>query len=267
MKPIFNVTREHDTSLFYKEYKNDKGVLQFHSQIELYFVNEGEMEAWVNGHYKVLSAGEMSVALSYDTHAYKTPESSSSAALIIPSHMCGDFIMAVKGKRATNPFITNPDAVAKIKDCCEKLRREGINHIEQKGYIYTILGIVMDNVFLDERATEFKDPSLSSKILLYIDENFKTGITPSDIATHFGYSQSYISRYFKSCFNITLVKYLTIVKLNNTVMLMNEKKYSTTYCSLESGFSSMRTFYRAFFAEFGCSPKEYMEQITKQKQK
>ena len=264
MNPIFNIDRERDNKLFYKEYENDKGVLQFHSQIELYFVNEGEMEAWVNGHYKILRSGEMSVALSYDAHAYRTPDHSRSAALIIPSYMCEEFVVAVKGKRATNPFITDPAAIARIKDCFKRLRNENINHIEQRGYIYTILGIVMDSIFL-ERTNDFKDPSLSSRILLYISENFKTGITPSDIAAHFGYSQSYISRYFKSCFNITLVKYLTIVKLNNTVMLMNERKHSTTYCSLESGFSSMRTFYRAFYAEFGCSPKEYLAQMTKPK--
>jgi xylan 1,4-beta-xylosidase len=81
----------------------------------------------------------------------------------------------------------------------------------------------------------------------------------SQIAAHFGYSQSYISRYFKSCFNITLIKYLTIIKLQNAIMLMREGKHSATYCSLESGFSSMRTFYRAFYNEFGCSPGEFLK--------
>lgn len=257
MQPIFNIIRERNNNLFYKEYHNDKGVLQFHSQIELYFVDGGEMEAWVNGHYRLLRAGEMSVALSYDSHAYKTPQSSESSTLIIPAHMCEEFIIAVNGKRATNPFITDKETVMKIKACAKGLQNEKINKIEQLGYIYTILGIVMDNVFLESTA-EIKDPSLSSKILLYISENFKSGITPADIATHFGYSQSYISRYFKSCFNITLIKYLTIIRLKNAIMLMHENKHSTTYCSLESGFSSMRTFYRAFYNEFGCSPKDYL---------
>ena len=258
MQPIFNITRERNNNLFFKDYTNDKGVLQFHSQIELYFVNEGEMEAWVNGHYRLLSAGEMSVALSYDSHAYKTPVSSKSSTLIIPPHMCEEFIMETRGKRATNPFITDTAAVSRIKECFSGLRREGINRIEQLGYIYVILGIVMENIFL-EKAEEANDPALSSKILFYINENFKSGITPADISAHFGYSQSYISRYFKSCFNITLIKYLTIMKLKNAIMLMHEGKRSTTYCSLESGFSSMRTFYRAFYNEFGCSPKEYIE--------
>ena len=256
MQPIFNIDRERDNNLFFKEYKNDKGILQFHSQIELYFVDEGEMEAWINGHYRLMRAGEMSVALSYDSHSYKTPVKSKSSALIIPPELCEEFMSITKGKRATNPFITDPAVLKRIKECLAGLRRQGINKIEQLGYVCVILGIVLDNIFL-EPTHEANDPTLSSKILFYINENFKTGISPSEIASHFGYSQSYISRYFKSCFNITLIKYLTVVRLKNAIMLMREGKHSTTYCSLESGFSSMRTFYRAFYNEFGCSPKEY----------
>ena len=256
MNPMFNLVRERNNSLFWKSYTNDSGVLQFHSQIELYFVDEGEMEAWINGHYRLLSAGEMSVALSYDSHAYKTPVSSRSSVLIIPPHLCEEFVTAVMDKKVATPFITDKEEVAKIKRCYEAVKRGGLNRIEQLGYIYTILGIVMKNVFFEE-SQEPQNPALSSRILNYINENFKSGIVPADISAHFGYSQSYISRYFKSCFNITLVKYLTVIKLKNALLLMSEKKYSHTYCALESGFSSVRTFYRSFYAEFGCSPKEY----------
>ncbi|MBQ7089957.1 MAG: helix-turn-helix transcriptional regulator, partial [Clostridia bacterium] len=38
---------------------------------------------------------------------------------------------------------------------------------------------------------------------------------------------------------------------------MKDPQNSIMDCAFESGFSSVRTFYRAFAAEFGCSPKEY----------
>lgn len=258
MQPMFNAVRERDNKLFFKSYENDKTVLQFHSQIELYFVDGGEMDFWVGGHYKRLCEGEMSVALSYDSHAYKTPEASKSSVLIIPPYLCEEFIIATKGKKASRPFICDKETVAKIKSYYNEIKRPDIGKIEQIGYIYVILGIVMQNVFL-EASQDNSDPELSSKLLFYINENFKNGITPASIAAHFGYSQSYVSRYFKSCFNTTLIKYLTIIKLQNAIMLMREGKHSATYCSLESGFSSMRTFYRAFYNEFGCPPSEFLE--------
>lgn len=257
MQAEFGIKREHNNSLFYKSRTNDWGVFHFHSQIELYFIDEGEMEVLINDRRRVLCAGEMSVALSFVPHGYSTPRSSRSTYIIIPTYMCSDFVAATSGKTAVNPFICDKQTVARIRHCYDMMRREGINEIERQGYIYVILGIIMDHLSFESSDSSLT-PELSSRILTYISENYKSGITPGDVAEHFGYTQSHISRYFKSHFNITLVKYITIIKLKNAILLMRENKHNMTYCALESGFSSMRTFYRAFYDEFGCSPKEYM---------
>ena len=171
--------------------------------------------------------------------------------------MCNEFVAETKDKVVENPFICDKKTVARIRNCYDMMKRDGINDIEKQGYIYVMLGIIMDYLSF-ESSYSASEPELSSKLLLYISETYKNGITPGDVAEHFGYSQSHISRYFKSCFNITLVKYITIIKLKNAILLMHEGSRNITYCALESGFSSMRTFYRAFYDEFGCSPKEYM---------
>ena len=89
---VFNVNRERNNNLFCRSYKNDWGVFSFHSQIELYFIDEGEMEVWVGDQYKLLKAGEMSVALSFEPHTYHTPVSSRSSVLIIPQYLCEEFV-------------------------------------------------------------------------------------------------------------------------------------------------------------------------------
>lgn len=257
MHPEFGIKREKQNFLFYKEYTNDKCLFHFHSQIELYFVDGGEMEMLVNNHRRTLSAGELSVALSYDAHAYKTPKESSSSVFIIPSFMCEEFINEIRHKRVTNPFITDTLVTGRIKECIREINKGNLNHITLKGYIYLILGLVTENISFEE-AEEAVDTKLSSRILFYINENFRENITLASIASHLGFSASYISRYFKSCFNIGINQYITIIRLKNALMLMHEEKHSLTYCALESGFNSMRTFYRVFAEEFGCSPKEYL---------
>ncbi len=257
MQAEFGIKREHNNTLFYKSCKNDRGVFHFHSQIELYFIDDGEMEVLINDKRRVLGAGEMSVALSFVPHGYSTPRSSASTYIIIPTYLCADFVAATKGKSVENPFICDKETVARIRFFYDMMRREGINEVEKQGYIYVILGIVMDHLSFESSDSSLS-PELSSRILMYISDNYKGGITPGDVAEHFGYSQSHISRYFKSRFNITLVKYITIMRLKNAILLMHENKHNMTYCALESGFSSMRTFYRAFYDEFGCSPKDYM---------
>ena len=258
MQARFGIERERQNNLFYKSYQNDKGTFHFHSQIELYFVDEGEMEVTVNNRTGLLKEGEMSVALSFDAHAYKTPENSKSSVLIIPAFMCEEFISSIKHKRVTTPFILNKTAVKKIKDCILEITKEDINDIKLRGYIYVILGTVMENLCF-ETVSETLEPSLSAKLLFYINDNSKNDISLPSLSHHIGYSESYLSRHFKSCFNIGISQYITMVRLKSAIMLMHEKKGNITYCALESGFNSVRTFYRAFQNEFNCSLKEYFD--------
>ena len=92
MQAEFGLKRERQNRLYHCEYENDKGAFHFHSQIELYFVDDGEMEVVVGNHQRTLTKGQMSVAFSFDPHAYKTSHQSRSSVLIIPPHMCEEFV-------------------------------------------------------------------------------------------------------------------------------------------------------------------------------
>ena len=264
MQAEFGIAREQQYSLYHNEYidngSNEIGKFHFHSQIELYVVKKGEAEVFINDKWTVLKEGEMSAALSYDAHCYRTPEYSNTGILIIPTHMCEDFVFATKDKRVSDPFIRNKEAVSHILDIFKELRMCDDNPIKQKGYVYVILGIVMEHIGFEE-ANRVIDTNLSSRLLFYINENYKNDISLEMIAAEFGYNPSYVSRYFKNCFNSSILQYLTLIRLKNAIMLMRERKYSVTYCALESGFSSMRSFYRAFSKEFHCTPKEYIEKL------
>ena len=261
MQANFNIDRERNNHLFYKAYTNDKCIFQFHSQIELYFVDEGEMEFVVNNHRRVLQAGEMSVALSYDSHAYRTPDHSRSSVFIIPIYMCEAFINATRNKKATYPFILDKDIVRKIKEYITELQSESINEIKQTGYIHLILGIILENIFFESSENTI-DTALSSRLLFYINENFNQDLSLDTLSSEMGLHKTYISKYFKECFNVGFNQYLTSIRLKNALILMNDGKHSITDCAMESGFNSMRTFYRVFSKEFGCTPKEYIEKMA-----
>ncbi len=258
MQPKLNLQREKNDNLVCYSYKNDYCFLQFHSQIEIYIVDEGEMDMFVDGKKKTLKAGELSVALSFTPHDYKTRKFSRSSAIIIPPRFCEEFISHLGAKRLASPFISDPEAYKRIKECFFCLQNENLNRISRLGYLNVILGTVLECSAL-EAAQNPTDTELASKLLLYIDENYKNDISSGDIAVYFGYSQSYISRYFKACCGITLVRYINLMRLRNAAMLLSGGRHDIAYCALESGFSSMTTFYRSFKAEFGCPPKEYLK--------
>ncbi len=261
MQAKFGIERERQNRLFYQSYTNDKGTFHFHSQIELYFVDEGEMEVIVNDQQRTLSQGQMSVALSYDAHAYRTPHASRSSVLIIPPYLCEEFVNAMRRKRITTPFITDEQVVNRIRTYYDEIAAGKHNEITVLGYLYVILGTVMEHVDM-ETAVDAVEPELSSQLLWHINDHYQEELSLSSLSAAFGYSPCYLSRYFKSCFHIGINEYLTMIRLKNAIMLMHEQKHSITYCALESGFSSMRTFYRCFREEFGCSPKEYCKDFA-----
>lgn len=257
MKATFGLERELENNLHIIEYENGNGDFHFHSQIEICLVQEGKLDALVNNNATTLNEGEISVALSYDTHVYIPLNYARFTVLIIPTHMCEKFISAIQDKKISNPFICGSESTGKIKAYVEELKKETTNEIEKLGYIYLILGIVMENMCFEAPA-KYTETELLTKLLLYIHKNFNKDLTLQSISQAFGYNPSYISRYFKSALDIGIIQYINIIRLKNVIKLMHTKRHSITYCALESGFNSLRTFYRVFRSEFNCSPKEYL---------
>ncbi len=262
MQPKFNINREKTNQLTLQSYKDDFCNFQFHSQIEIYVVTEGEVEVLVDGKRRVLKEGEFSVALSYVGHQYRTIGHSSSFSIVIPHNFCEEFTLFTKRKKLRNPFFDEKDLYNNIIICYQTMRSKYTHIIKQRGLINVVLGLILENGEFIYSNTPSNN-ELMLKILSYLNDNFKNDISPASVAEHFGYSQGYISRYFKSCFGITLVRYISMLRLRNALLLMNDNHLDISYCALESGFTSIRTFYRSFQNEYGCSPKTYIEKIKR----
>jgi len=260
MKAHFDIAREQSKEIF-KEVTNDNidGLchFNFHSQIERYFGDEGKINAFINSHAMLLEEGQMAIALSYDSHLFRSVGNSKSSIFVIPPDTCKTFMEAVQNKKVKNPFICDRETVKEIKKYVNLIKAKNCNEVKLRGYLYLILGIVLENIFL-ENTENVIDTDTSAKILLYLNQNFRNEISLNSLANELGYTQSYISRCFKNSIGIGLNRYINILRLRNFLFLANDKKLSHTYCALESGFSSMRTFYRVFKEEFKCSPKEYL---------
>lgn len=256
MHPQFHVIREQRNTLSVGETRDAHVMFHFHSQIEICLITEGEVEVWINDNRKVLKAGGLSVALSHDAHRYQSVSSSRSIYLIIPTNLCSEFLSVFQDRQIRNPFLQDRQLFDLLLSCYDQLNANP-NEITARGYVYVILGALLDRLETEPRSAPI-DPSFSTKILLYISQNFREDLSLASIAAAMGYNPSYLSRAFKNCFQIGLSRYITMVRLREAVQLMKESNKSVLACALESGFRSSRTFYRAFCEEFHCTPKEYL---------
>lgn len=254
MQAEFLLQREFNNKLEYGRGATPTYRLNFHSQLEIYVIHSGEVEILINDQRKILRGGEISMALSYDAHGYRTLKAGEAERLIIPLSYCSE-LLPLLPKHLTSPFINDPDTYARVSEALTHFAACR-SEIARRGYVYVVLGILLEQLTAEEKA-DAKDPLFSSEILIYISHHFREELTLDSLAHTFGYNTSYLSRSFRRAFGISFGKYLTMLRLRETVLLMRAGKMSITACALESGFGSMRSFYRAFREEFGCTPKEY----------
>lgn len=261
MQAIFGLTRERSNELISGNYKNVNGsTFHFHSQIEIILVQTGQTEVTIGNKTKILSPGELAIAVSFTPHIFRARGESLVRIAFIPTYLCEDFVSATKDKHVTNPFVSDGRATALISECFDALSDSEANNIEKMGYVNVILGTILRSLNLTE-GKEVADTSFLSKLLLHLNDNFKTNLTIETIAHELGYSTGYVSRSFKRCFGVSINQYLTSLRLNHAINLLKDGDASITECALESGFNSIRTFYRAFESELGCSPKAYRKTI------
>lgn len=254
----FGIKRELENKLSVTEYENGNGDFHFHSQIELCVVTEGEIEALVNNKCQRLKCGELAIALSYETHMYIPVGNAKFTVLIIPADLCREFTETVKPKSNSIPFIKSSAITREIALYIDEIKNDQNCFITKTGYVYLILGMILKNLSFDAKSTP-SDTDLAHKILMYIHNNFASDITLASVASHLGYNSSYISQFFKANFNIGIKRYINIIRLNSAISLIKEAHHSITYCAMESGFNSLRTFYRVFYSEFNCTPQEYIK--------
>ena len=260
MQATFHIKREQNGYFHIENYHKLSGsFLHFHSHIELLFVEQGEAEVWVNEKRGILGEGELGVVLSYEPHYFRSAKEGDYTILFIPAFLCPEFGEAVRNKKAPSPFIRDAQALVRIREAIRVLKTEAPNAVERIGHIHVILGTVLKQIEL-EASEGPQDADLCAKVLFYINEHYKEDISATQIAQTLGYSENHLSKSFRAGFRVGIGHYINAVRLKNAVMLMREKRMSITDCAMESGFPSLRTFYRIFAQEFGCSPREYLKQ-------
>ena len=101
------------------------------------------------------------------------------------------------------------------------------------------------------------------KIVQYIDAHIKDDITVTEIADMAGYSAHHIYKVFKVYSPYPVMEYIRRKKLFSAAneMYTGRKLYDI---ALDYGYETPAGFYKAFKSVFGCSPREYKNNVRKE---
>lgn len=231
----------------------------FHSNFELNYVLEGEITAVVKGKEITMTEGDIYFTLGYESHGFQMTHESSCFVLMIPEFMVKSFKSYLGTRVFTANYIPKNEESPLIKRCLDALMNE-LHPLTQKGYLYIILGVLLEKLELTDVTIKKEAPTVS-RLLKYLEDNFLYNIKVDDLAKSMGYSSSYISSMFNSSFNCSFNKYLNSLRARHGAHLFSQGQRNILEVALSSGFNSLRTFNRAFREEFDVTPREYIKNI------
>ena len=95
------------------------------------------------------------------------------------------------------------------------------------------------------------------KAITYMENNYQTDISVSDIAAHVDLSPNYFHKVFVSTMETTPLKYLTGLRVEHAKKLLCQSDMSIREISAECGFEHDAYFCQVFKKEAGITPAMY----------
>ncbi len=237
-----------------------------HSQLELLYVEEGEIEITVNGCTRLMKKGGLSVLFPNSVHSYHTPpyqESMNCIIIILNLALAGDFINTLLKFHPKDPFINKKNLHKDVPYAIDTLVDE-YNHTQNrpvctpicKAYIQIIISRLLQQMELITN-TDVNYFDIIFDIINYINENYMQPISLNDMSRALGVGKYHLSRVFSDKINVSFSDYINGIRVSwARNMLLNTNK-NITQIAYDCGFQSIRTFNRAFSKVYLISPREF----------
>lgn len=144
------------------------------------------------------------------------------------------------------------DAITEAKAQCE-LRRAWISHKRGQQALHDFK--------LELEPDELPDPIVKA-MLDFAARHYREKVTLQDVANELNYSIAFLNKRFKKQTGTTFIEYLNRYRVQQALDLMKEGKMALQDISWQCGIGDYKYFSTVFRKYLGCSPKEYMKQIS-----
>lgn len=123
--------------------------------------------------------------------------------------------------------------------------------------LVSLLTLVMEQSRnFEAKLLSFKQQSLID-VKEYIDANYAKKITLDGLSETFSINKFYLERIFKEQFGVSIIGYLTNIRITHAKRLLRFTDKSVEQIGMECGISPLYYFSRMFKQTEGISPSEY----------
>ncbi len=228
-----------------------------HKQMEILYIVKGTNRVTINDQTVLLSDNQMAIADSFDIHKWEHL-TDTSIMVQFPYSALQTFIARKDGRKLASNFILEPAIALQFKALIELMSVHANESIIVEGLIHAFVGLLTKHIPLEKHSSQ-QHKALLNDILYFIEENFDKDLKLEDVAEHFAYSKYHFSKLFNQMLGIHFESYINMVRTQNVLYLLKEKKQPLINAIFDSGFSSVSTFYRVFKKQYNCGIKTYLK--------
>ncbi len=156
---------------------------------------------------------------------------------------------------------------------------EGVRaFFKQNGFDYIlkpidseVIGIVLrkihtklsaNNPVKDDNSNEIEgdettDNPIFNRLIMYVKDNYTSCITLDDLSKEFGYNRNYICNMFSKYLNTSFSKYLTKLRMEKAVELLDDNMLMKKEIANRLGYKDYFHFYKVFKEYFGYAPGKH----------
>ena len=251
------IYQNRDEYLFVKITNNNNYPAHMHRQVEIFYVLDGAIEITISGQKKLLEKGMVSIAFPNAVHETRTPERSSAVMIIFNHAFLPDFSSEFSTHIPENPFPACPQNAERFSFLMNGLLENAKNTDIRisKGYLYILTAMILSQVPLAKQKNLYDSVGICQDISNYLNQHFTEELNLSQLSDALGYSKYHISHIFRDKFGCSYNDYLKRLRAEHAMGLLTHSELSVTEICFASGFSSLRSFYRAFHEIYGTSPR------------
>lgn len=244
----------------------------WHTSVELFAVMEGGLHFFLQDQECLMKAGDLIIVNSNEIHSISALEKNFTVVLQIPPEEFEDYFTAESFIRFSGTENQDDETLGELMGNLYSAYMQ-----KETGYEYRMLALYNEiryRMIRDYRITKAPERSeikntrgleKLSKITTYMREHYQEDLKLKEVASHFNYSDAYLSRLFRKCAKVNFKTYLQDIRVAYAYQDLMRTDHTLGQIAMDNGFCSSRGFAKDFKRRYGVMPSEIQRQKRSKK--
>ena len=256
---------ENQISAFYCRNLKDHSLecaAHLHYNVEIAFIYDGETEVMVDNHESARAVGgDVVLVFPNQMHSFSTLKKERHILLIFDPKLLPELSSMFTEHLPMNNIISGAANDKELRSLIERIsetaKKDGdpYGNIVLRGYLLAFLGRLFE--MAEFKKINAEDIHAIGSVMNYCIAHYNENLSLDLLEKKLHINKYYISHIMNKKLNMGFNDYINQIRVSSACRKLAEGESSIAQISGEVGFSTVRTFNRAFSKHVGMTPREY----------